>query len=476
VTNRKRRSWSKWTLGISISVLILLGGTYFSTKYFMEKKFYPDPPVAAFTIPKDLAEAQSQDLNYFAHYFDLERSYTPSALLMANEMLEALKLKAGTLSAAEFDLAVGKIVALADNGHSNVFASSRSRRFGRIDIRTTWFGDGLYVTRAVEDHKDLLGARLLSVSGIDAETLNQTFSRYYGGTPPYKRSMSPYFIEAPELLEGAGLPIIAAEATYKFQLREGSLVERILSFGQADPDAIRAFPVDWLFPARRKGEAETWKPAFDEAKDKLPLYLQFHEQAFQRKALPDLDAYYIALRQNYSSDNQSIGKFLRQTLKEVEKSKPKNLVIDMRLNGGGDYTTTAKAMWKLPTLIPDDGRIFLLSSSATFSAGMSSMGFVKEVGGDRVTIVGTEVGDRMQFWSEGRFMTLPNSKVNFRYSTGYVDMKNSCDDYSKCYWLGALYPIEVESLSPDIVVETTFDDYITGRDPVMARVAQELAP
>ena len=82
----------------------------------------------------------------------------------------------------------------------------------------------------------------------------------------------------------------------------------------------------------------------------------------------------------------------------------------------------------------------------------------------------------MQFWSEGRDMMLPNSNVDLQYTTGFVDMVNPCTDYSKCFWLGAFYPIEVDSLSPDILVPTTFADYITGIDPVMQRIAEELRP
>lgn len=105
---------------------------------------------------------------------------------------------------------------------------------------------------------------------------------------------------------------------------------------------------------------------------------------------------------------------------------------------------------------------------------MSTMGFVKQRAPGKVTIVGQEPGDRMQFWSEGQTMELPNSGILFRYSTGYVDMQGPCNDYSKCFWIGALYPIEVDSLSPDVKVPTSFADYIAGVDPVMAWISSQI--
>lgn len=459
----------KWVV-IPLGLLGVVAGGLF---WAMMAKFYPDPPKADYPEPQSLVEAQAQDLDYFANFFDLDKSYSEEARALARTGLDELKAGAGAFSPAAFELKVAELVALADNGHSNAVASARSRRFSRIDVRTAWFDDGLYVLRAAPGSYDLLGTRLVSVDGVPVEALLEKFRGYYGGTPEFERSMAPYFIEAPELLEASGLPIKAEGAVYRFEApsdldEDGNpeVYERQFPLRGANPDDVRAFPADWLIPARKDKEPDDWRAFLDPASPDLPLYLQEPDKVFFARALPN-DSYYIQLRQNYDAPDQKIKPFLKDALDEISALGSSTIILDFRFNGGGDYTTTAKAMWALPGLIPEDGRIYVISSAETFSAGMSSMGFVKEEGGDKVTIVGTEPGDRMQFWSEGSWLTLPNSGVMMHYSTGYVDMVNPCDDYSKCYWIGAFYPIEVESLSPDVEIKTNFADYAALRDPIL---------
>lgn len=429
----------------------------------------PEPDLPA---PLDLAQAQSQDLEYLGHFFEHERSYSDEASDEARAQVEVLKQRAGKMSPAEFDLEAGRVVALADNGHSNVFASSRSRRFGRVDVRTNWFEDGLYVLRATQVNRELLGLRLVAINGINIEDYAEAFEQYYGGTSQYKRDMSTYFIEAPELLAAAGFPVTGKSATYQLETEEGALVERDLTAGDPDPEAPRIFPHEWMFTGQKKDEENGLLPALLLEEDDLPLYLRRDRRAFIRERLPDIDSYYIQLRQNYNSETEKIGSFLKKAIREIEEMQPRNIVLDVRFNGGGDYTTTARHVKKLPGLIPAEGKVFLISGSETFSAGMSTMGFVKQVAPERVVIVGTEPGDRLQFWSEGNYLTLPNSKVHMRFSTGYVDMEGPCDDYSKCFWIGAFFPIEVDSLSPDMEIPTTFVDYMSGVDPVMDWIAR----
>lgn len=470
----KRHSWkwrvAKW-IGLPVLVAALGYGGY---EYAMDRKFYPTVPPTNYSEPADLAEARAQDLDYLKVYLALEQAWPEGAREAARAALDNLKVSASAMSAAHFDLEVGRIVALSDNGHSNVFASVRARRFGRVDIRTHWFHDGLYVLKTSPEQAELVGLKLVAINDVPVEDHVSAFGQYYGGVESYKTDMSPYFIEAPEVLAGAGFAMEGKSATYRFERPDGSLVDRILEAAPANPDGVRAFPHEWMFAAPKKNEPEGWVSASSAAEEQKPLYLQKNNQAFIRKGLPELDAYYIQLRQNYNSDTQKIGTFLAQALKEIKAVGPKTIILDVRFNGGGDYTTTSKYVKQLPLLVPDDGHVYLISDSHTFSAGMSTMGFVKQVSPKKVTILGQAPGDRMRFWSEGDYVTLPNSSIVMRFSTGYVDMVGPCNDYTKCYWKGAFYPIEVDDLSPDVEISLTFSDYMSNVDPVMAWLEQKL--
>src|SRR6185503_12822956 len=113
-----------------------------------------------------------------------------------------------------------------------------------------------------------------------------------------------------------------------------------------------------------------------------------------------------------------------------------NLVLDMRLNGGGDLNNTRDFAETLPALVP--GRVFVLTSPWTFSAAISTVGYLKQKAPSRVTIVGETVGDRLVFFAEGR-------------------------------------PIAVPTLDPEIVAPWTIETYRNGRDPGMEAIATALS-
>ena len=117
----------------------------------------------------------------------------------------------------------------------------------------------------------------------------------------------------------------------------------------------------------------------------------------------------VELRQNRSTPGNDIGDFQELVQRELQDRKPRNLVLDMRMNGGGDLTTTRSFMQGLPKLVP--GTIVVLTSPWTFSAAISSTGYLEQAAPERVTIVGEEVGDRLEFWSEGRPITLARSGI-----------------------------------------------------------------
>jgi hypothetical protein len=114
-----------------------------------------------------------------------------------------------------------------------------------------------------------------------------------------------------------------------------------------------------------------------------------------------------------------------------------------------------------------DGRIFALTSGRTFSAGIASLGYLKQAGGARVTIVGEPVGDELEFWAEGDMLELPVSKAALLYATerhNYVTGRQEPD----CHGSVRNHPIRVTTLEPDMAAPLTYADYRAGRDPALA--------
>jgi hypothetical protein len=152
---------------------------------------------------------------------------------------------------------------------------------------------------------------------------------------------------------------------------------------------------------------------------------------------------------------------------EIADYKPKYIVLDLRLDQGGNFTTNANLM---KHIADDVEHVYVLTSAWTFSAGNVSVALAKFHGGNKVTIVGEPVGDRMRIWAEGNDMVLPNSKLDIGFATGLHDYTKSCFGEPGCFWVMYYYPMQLKSWAPDIAVPYTFADYAAMRDPALDRV------
>jgi hypothetical protein len=185
-----------------------------------------------------------------------------------------------------------------------------------------------------------------------------------------------------------------------------------------------------------------------------------------------IEALVLELRQNSDAPGMPIQSFLKDAADRIKASRPRNLVLDMRLNGGGDLNTTRDFVESLPGKIP--GRIFVLTSPWTFSAAISTVGYLKQAAPGRVTIVGEPVGDRLNFFAEGGIVTLPRSGAVMLIATERHDYAGGCRGYDDCHGPVVRHPIAVQDLNPAIKAPWTIEAYRAGRDPGMEAIATAL--
>jgi hypothetical protein len=51
-----------------------------------------------------------------------------------------------------------------------------------------------------------------------------------------------------------------------------------------------------------------------------------------------------------------------------------------------------------------------------------------------------------------------------QFATGLHDYAGGCYEFPNCYWLDFFHNVSVGSLSPEITIPFTFDDYVSGQD------------
>ncbi|MGD9979454.1 MAG: hypothetical protein AB7H66_00350 [Hyphomonadaceae bacterium] len=418
------------------------------------------------------AEARQADIAVFREQFMArDRSYSDSARAEAETRLAALEGNLANVSQAYFELELARIVALADNGHTGYFAGPRSRRFNRImAVRFAPFGEDFYVLRANPAQADLLGARLVAIDGRPIADVRAVARTLTGGTAGWRDRTAAYFFESPEQMQALDVIQRADRATYRFQLANGRIVTRRFTPEPANPDRVRANPDRFFYPAPVENEGDAWRALL--TPEQAPWSLQDPDTPFRMRDAPEIDAYVIEMRQNHSDENMDIAEFMLDALENARTSGRRNIVLDMRMNGGGDLNNTRAWVRRLPRVVP--GRVFVLTSPWTFSAAISTVGYLEQSAPDRVVIVGEEVGDRLDFYAEGGPFTLPHAGGAISIATERHDYRTGCRGLDNCHGSVVRHPIAVESLTPDIAAPWTMEAYRAGRDPAMEAVGAAL--
>jgi hypothetical protein len=450
---------------LSVVVVAMLTGAtlYGLTELAVSGYYYPDPPEADYPPPRDALEARQQDIAYFRHYLDLDRSYTGQTRAAAEEVLAAMAPGLAGMTDAEFELGIARAVALADNGHSNIWLGRFSRTHGRLPIRLYWFADGVHVVRARSDQADLLGAELLAIGDTPLAEAARRLRAYVGGTWESLRAYrGPVLLELTAAHHAAGLSDSEQVSTLTFMLPDGSLLERKLEAEQLAEDAPLYWGSSYLYESVPESEQEPWYSLASRV-ESLPLYLREPARQFRLAELPG-NGLYLQYRANVGD---GIGDFDTQVRERAREMRPDYLVIDQRFNGGGDYTKTAGLMMDLPELVANEGPLYVITGPATFSAGINSVAFVKSTGGDRVIILGERVGDRERIYGETNEFELPNSRLGMTFNTGLHDVENGCPPFPECYFRNYFYDVAVGKLDPNVPIETGFGDYMAGVDPVL---------
>ena len=421
-------------------------------------------------VPPDTLKRREDIAQFRREFFDNDRAYPLTARLEAEQRLTALEKDADRVDQIAFALELARVSALADNGHTGSSAASRSRRLERVDVRLVPFGEEFYVLRARVENADLLGARLASIDGVSASTLRTAVRALQGGTPAWRDRAAAYFFESPPQLRAAGIGSGSAAPVYAFVTDDGRTLERTFAVSPAGADRVGGNATRWMFPVLAPLEDRAWRTLIDA--ERAPWALQEPVKRFRWRHEKILDALVIEMRQSSSSANEKLRDFFEAVEKAIDETRPTNLVLDLRLNAGGDLTATRDFAERLPRLVT--GRIFALTSPWTFSAAISTLGYLKQAAAARVTIVGEPVGDRLNFFAEGKAVTLTNSKESFLYASERHEYRSGCRQYDDCHRPIVSRPINVQSLEPDIKAPWTIGAYRAARDPAMEAVAAAL--
>lgn len=178
-----------------------------------------------------------------------------------------------------------------------------------------------------------------------------------------------------------------------------------------------------------------------------PLYRQRPGDDFWFTYIPKYKAVYCSFR-----GYKDLGNNAERLLAFVRINQPSKLIIDLRLNGGGDYKEGLKYIIDPIREMPPInrlGHLFVLIGVDTFSAAMANAAQFRIA--THSMLVGQPIGERPNGYQEPNERLLPNSHLTLRYSTQYYEF----------------LPGGINQVVPDKQIAATWADVKHGRDPVL---------
>jgi hypothetical protein len=413
--------------------------------------------------PRDPAEARRQDVADLRLLTGYDRSFSPEAKLAFGHGLDVLDATAASLSPANFEMAVSRLVGLAGNAHTTVNKAQRARMFGHAPLRLVWFADGLYAVRATGLVQALLGRRIVTIDGRPVEQALADLRPYLSGTLERVRDDSPPLLDCPALLQAIWPDTDGQHLTVGSD--DGAVVQ--LTALPPAPDAFALRPVMAMAPPAPGGG---WKMVLDAP----PLSLQAPDRVAYSAPLEN-DGLYIRINANEDDGNGPLPGQLAAIGSTKLAGGWRWIVLDLRFNDGGDELKTMAFTKSLPDLLGADGKLWILTGNPTFSAGIITAARAKYFVGSRAHIVGETVGDHNPFWTVGGApLVLRNSGIAIGHAFFKQDWVRGCHSITICNPLQFIYGVAAGDLSPEVTVGWSFADYAAGRDTVMERV-RELA-
>jgi hypothetical protein len=155
------------------------------------------------------------------------------------------------------------------------------------------------------------------------------------------------------------------------------------------------------------------------------------------------------------------GALTRGVFKEMDTASVDRVIIDLRWNGGGDFTRgrefvlaelRKRERWLKPRAL------YVLTGRRTFSAAMVNTVDFKRAAG--AILVGEPTGARPNSYSETGFFQLPNSGVQATVSICRYEA----------------WPEDVPGVPPDRLIPPTWADYRDGRDAALEWILAQPAP
>lgn len=350
----------------------------------------------------------------------------------------------------EIVLSLQKIIAEMGDDHTGIDYQPMLQDAGIFLLTLYWFSDGLYVLATLNKYELLLGGRITAINDVPiAEVTTRLSSLLAKTNDALVKHRIPNMLPSIALLQHFAV-IDSDSATVGFVDQSGvakNIVINALNIGRLGPNmrfvgfTPKSYPLSW------SNRSSLFWSRF--LKDDGILYVQYNR------------CWGKELEEKYGSKARaeklpSFEVFSSQILAELEKPEVRKFVFDMRFNPGGSSPQGTRFARRVSEIsnINQEGKIFVVVGKRTYSSAIiNAINFKKRT---EAIFVGEPTSGKPNHFGEVNKFTLPNSGLSVSYSTKYFKYLDE----------------DPASLIPDIIVETSFKDFASGKDPVLDTIRE----
>jgi hypothetical protein len=331
---------------------------------------------------------------------------------------------------------IARALALVKDGHTQIDpANDDAIAFHRYPFRLYWYSDGLFIRSVAPDYRVLAGARLIDVGGVPVDTLVHRLRPFiHGDNEMTIRDVLPSRLSLAEVLHTIGGSSTSGKARFRFQRADGTMESIVLE------------PIPTSVPT------SGWVTAQDTSAP-LPLYLRNRTRNYWFEYIDSLHTMYAQFNAVANAEDETMATFCSRLFATTDSVAAERLVIDLRLNNGGDNTLNRPCVHGLirATSVNRPGRLFVIVGRLTFSAAMNLAVDIER--NSSAIFVGEPTGASPNHFGETRVLKLPRSGITVLHSTLYWQ---SSDPRDTRPWI-----------DPTVKASLSSQDYHQNRDPAL---------
>lgn len=360
-----------------------------------------------------------------------------------------------------------KIVAAIGDGHTSLFPPDKGKYpFHQIPVMFYEFKEGLFVRAAPNKYRQAVGRKVVKIGDKTVEEARQLIKTVAPADHELThRWTGPVYLTIPEVLYNLGMTGDLNKITVELEDEAGT---RSLATFDAEPFDLNK--------RRDKVEDKDWVSARDKAGSPTPLWLKDPNNQYWFEYLPDRRMVYFQFNQilnkgmkipgmpeldelfkSPDGSTETIAEFCRRLFGFINSHDVEYLVIDLRLNNGGNSFLNQALVHEIikSEKINQKGRLFTIIGRRTYSACQNlSTDLERET---QTILVGEPTGSKPNFIGEDNHLVLPYSGLMGSISNRYHQHSILSDDYR--YWI-----------APDIAAELSIKDYTSNVDPAMTAI------